>query len=817
MWGFTDLHAHPVTHLAFGADEHGNGGIFWGKPGLSLDDVDDSTFAQDLHHCDAHKHREDFDIGSDIIHELLISKINTISGFSHWRFGWPSFDDWPHPLSLIHQQMHISWIHRAYQGGLRLMIASVTDNQLLTSTWFHGPPPPYDPELEYQSARRQLREIRSIAENNSWMEIARDPDEAREIISERNHLALILSVEMDSLTADQIIALKNEYHVRQVIPIHLADNSFGGVAVYSDLFNTNNLLINDDFFRVVGDENISFRLGIPIDLTLQNPIPRERYADLGYEVPAEQGHKNQKGIEQPEELKRLMAKGLLIDLAHMSDASQLDAISLAEKFRYPVMNSHTGLRPDHERGTSERDMRRSLARRIGGLGGVIGLGTAIKVGEQIKTESLFSLHSTTPSNPLVHFWSPQPELKIALMPPELRDISIRGFTIRIRTGGDNLDGGENAWAVLTMNDGGRIEFSINDGAELHGNSDHTVNLSLPREIRLGDIRTFAVRTNFSGGLSGNNWNMDSIRVSSFPEDMTIFRLEGEPLVRFTGIQPKVVLMVNDNLPHNLPIRRMLVKIKTGRSRLEDGHDAFAGITLRDGHSLQQQSLNRKAYWLEGDTYQHILDLDSSITRSQLDSFLISLSSTGPNWFVDALDVEIIENVDPVMRWVELYNDAVEAMGGSGVVFGTDFNGFETQIPYSDEDTPTMFVWLGGGPLIVNRGPNQFAENNIDLLDRFPDKDGTTEIEPLPTPYVLGEKSFDFSRDGLAHYGLLPEFLEKATREFRHREQLAPLFHSAQETIKMWEKVKSASELVRYTMEYEIGINWFEASMVMMIS
>ena len=28
--GWADLHAHPASHLAFGADANGKGGIFWG-------------------------------------------------------------------------------------------------------------------------------------------------------------------------------------------------------------------------------------------------------------------------------------------------------------------------------------------------------------------------------------------------------------------------------------------------------------------------------------------------------------------------------------------------------------------------------------------------------------------------------------------------------------------------------------------------------------------------------------------------------------------------------------------------------------------
>ncbi len=30
LWGWADLHTHPASHLSFGNDEDGNGGMFWG-------------------------------------------------------------------------------------------------------------------------------------------------------------------------------------------------------------------------------------------------------------------------------------------------------------------------------------------------------------------------------------------------------------------------------------------------------------------------------------------------------------------------------------------------------------------------------------------------------------------------------------------------------------------------------------------------------------------------------------------------------------------------------------------------------------------
>src|SRR6266567_4395472 len=45
--------------------------------------------------------------------------------------GYPNFDGWPRFTTIIHQQMYIDWLKRTYEGGLRLMVAHVVNNELL--------------------------------------------------------------------------------------------------------------------------------------------------------------------------------------------------------------------------------------------------------------------------------------------------------------------------------------------------------------------------------------------------------------------------------------------------------------------------------------------------------------------------------------------------------------------------------------------------------------------------------------------------------------------------------------------------------------
>lgn len=54
--------------------------------------------------------------------------------------------------------------------------------------------------------------------------------------------------------------------------------------------------------------------------------------------------------------------------------------------------------------------------------------------------------------------------------------------------------------------------------------------------------------------------------------------------------------------------------------------------------------------------------------------------------------------------------------------------------------------------------------------------------------VTGDREFDFNTDGLAHVGLLPDFVKDLTNVGLTEADLEPLFNSAEVYIRMWEKI-----------------------------
>jgi microsomal dipeptidase-like Zn-dependent dipeptidase len=417
VWGFADLHTHPASHLAFGADPSGANGLFWGKPGLDLaSSSTDSALASDLPACEPDTHTGfTLDAVQHATRQQMIQALDQQTGWIHYSNGYPNFSSWPNALSLSHQQMHISAIKRAYDGGLRLLFAAATDNEVLSDLWHIGfnangnPIPVPDSSFDFNSAVRQLTFIKSlVAANSSWMQIVTTSSEARQA-TQSNKLAVVLSVEMDSLSPQQILTLATNYQVRHVTPVHLANSAFGGVAVYDDLWNGNNNFLNGHFYDVQSDKCLSFQLGEPQVLMQDRSVPFTGAIILGTNSDTDAaavtygqiapGHENRQVLNQGG-FEQLMRAGLLLDIAHMGKVTADGALKVAQLYQYPLMDSHTSLRDDgdgscengppagNETPVTERALPYSQVKIIRDLGGVIGLGTTGIFGDQVYPDAV---------------------------------------------------------------------------------------------------------------------------------------------------------------------------------------------------------------------------------------------------------------------------------------------------------------------------------------------------------------------------------------------------------------------------------------------
>ena len=373
-WGYADTHAHLMAHLAFGGE------AFWGEP---YDPVatGDEAMQQALRSCEP-------------IHGGLID-VNPEFGHPA-AGGWPDFIVWPRFTTLVHQQAYIDWIYRAYQGGLRLVTCLAVNNELLAIKTSHGAKTD-----DKNAIFVQVAAMKAMAENidlkaggpgKGWMQIVYTAEEARAAVS-ANKLAVVLGVEVDSLgnwhsredldklsggdmeVARGLIGKELDWlydmGVRQVTPIHLTNNAFGGTAIYLRFLETVNVFLTGERWEVEDAWTSGVRYRIDRDgddlvdeveravagsgrrvkkmhrRTLIDHIPGVHNLMEAKEAPdLHGGHANVRGLNEYGVilLDEMMQRGFMIDMDHMSEKATDTTLGLAEKRQYPVMLSHCWFR-----------------------------------------------------------------------------------------------------------------------------------------------------------------------------------------------------------------------------------------------------------------------------------------------------------------------------------------------------------------------------------------------------------------------------------------------------------------------------------------
>jgi microsomal dipeptidase-like Zn-dependent dipeptidase len=424
LWGFADLHAHLMAHLTFG------GNAFWGQP-YDPEHTGDAAMEHVLGSCEP-------------IHGGLIN-INPEIGHPVGG-GWPDFVIWPRFTTLVHQQAYVDWIYRAYQGGLRLITCLAVNNELLGTR--SNPKLPTD---DRSAIERQVIAMKQMivdldrqagGPGQSWMQIAYSAEEARAIIK-ANKLAIVFGVEVDSLgnwrrmedlqkacgddldRAREVIGAELDWlhglGVRQITPIHLTDNAFGGTAIYMRLLDILNIFVTGRHYNVENGWDTGIRYRIDRDGTdvvddaqraviasgdSISPVPTMTRQALIRQVPAVRdlfealespevggGHANARGLSDFGVilLQEMMRRGMLIDIDHMSQKSTDAALDLAERHAYPVVSSHAWFRDlafsadvefdqndplhygtdDVHKVANEVGKRADQVERIGRLGGIV--------------------------------------------------------------------------------------------------------------------------------------------------------------------------------------------------------------------------------------------------------------------------------------------------------------------------------------------------------------------------------------------------------------------------------------------------------------
>jgi microsomal dipeptidase-like Zn-dependent dipeptidase len=301
-----------------------------------------------------------FGVGGAVASEF-IGKIEGTEGDTGLHLGRTDVNtQWPRWDTIAHQQSWEGSLQKAYQGGMSLVTISLVSNEFLCKA------------LPYQNLKRpcdemmdvdvQLQMARDFDARTSWAEIALSPAHARQIIAS-GKLAMVLSIESSKLfgTKDWRTELNRVYSlgVRSLQPVHQLDNRFGGAAPHNAIFQAAQFLENCHIDTDCAITGPGFTLGFDVDSSCRNV---KGLTDEG------------KALVQ-----EMTAKGMLIDIAHMSERSIQDTFVISQaKTYYPLMISHGHFREvmNPELAATEKTTPSWVVRYVRQTGGMFGLRTA---------------------------------------------------------------------------------------------------------------------------------------------------------------------------------------------------------------------------------------------------------------------------------------------------------------------------------------------------------------------------------------------------------------------------------------------------------
>jgi hypothetical protein len=260
-------------------------------------------------------------------------------------------------------------------------------------------------------------------------------------------------------------------------------------------------------------------------------------------------------------------------------------------------------------------------------------------------------YSTRPADPkcvwqtyFVHKkYVPDPPPVITYTTPAGGDM-INELLFEFRTGGDDLRGG-NDNVNVTFNFKTKPSQTINTvnrRARWIGNYTETVPVKLLTPVPLNEFKSVTVSTTFGGGIGGDNWNLDWLKVYTYTDYELLFKA-GTPLFRFTGSAKSITYPLTFNPAADGKVRELLVEIETGGDDLRGGNDNVSlVIQYKDGSKQTVNNLNKSAGLGGGSFVYYTVPLSKPVLVTDLKNLYLQTSFGGgfggDNWNLEYLRI-----------------------------------------------------------------------------------------------------------------------------------------------------------------------------------
>lgn len=305
--------------------------------------------------------------------------------------GWPDFPWWPNYKQMSHMGYYYKWIERAYLSGLRIMVTNLVENEILCNLQRTINPASWVNPNSCNTMDSVFLQIRRLHEMQNYIDaqaggkgkgffrIVYSAKEARQVIA-NGQLAVVLGVEAsetfncglkDANCTYQSVELQlNELYrmgVRSLFPTHKFDNRFGGSAVEGGFINVGQWLSSGKFFKTkecdAKTKGVKIETGFPLigKLPVLKQILDSIKLNPVYDEKIE--HCNQKGISQLGVylVNRMIDKGMMIELDHMSNDTATQVLDIAERRNYSgLITSHSWMRRAKNGNLSHYNVKRLL-------------------------------------------------------------------------------------------------------------------------------------------------------------------------------------------------------------------------------------------------------------------------------------------------------------------------------------------------------------------------------------------------------------------------------------------------------------------------
>jgi microsomal dipeptidase-like Zn-dependent dipeptidase len=343
--GWIDAHAHITAAEAFGGSLHCGDAYASGGAPVALKG------------CPSHA-----TLGWGALLEAIIAGTDPIASAED---GWPTFTDWPQNDTMLHEASYFRSLERAWQSGQRVLNVLLVANRVICGlTLEHTSCDEMDQIRAQSTYLRKMQDYvdaRSGGPGKGWFRLATTPAQVRQIAAQ-GKLAVTIGVENSEIfgcreindapqcTRAQIDAGLDELTgmgVSGFYPVHKFDNAFGGTrfdeGVTGAAINVGNLISTGHWWQATSCTGPSDN---------EQPLVSDDFAKLlqlgvglpaGAILPVYPSGKicNVRGLTDLGRylVERMMDRGMIIHVDHMSVKAASAVLDLAEQTGYPGVAS----------------------------------------------------------------------------------------------------------------------------------------------------------------------------------------------------------------------------------------------------------------------------------------------------------------------------------------------------------------------------------------------------------------------------------------------------------------------------------------------